>query len=333
MSPKRNYQLERITNLTFAFLAAARQGMEYLTADYVIKNVPGYKEDDAGNPRKLETAQTMFSRDCANLIAAGVPLESFRTGGHVAWRLQTEDYELPEITFTPEEGTVLALAGKMGEGKQLASFSRSGWTKIAASGVESKLKATSGYTPINDWSNLAAKDFDLISTACAKRQRLSFFYQPHSASDYVERWMDPWGIVTLRDRLYLVGFDLDRMAPRCFRITRVFDVQILDPSKVDLWPYGEFRVPSPDQNLKELVETQLRAGRQLIDAIVRIEPGKAEVIRSRSEKVGENMYQLVDVDADWLLRQAVALAPNIIVLSPPELVTQIKSLLQEATRG
>lgn len=328
MTAKRNYYLERITNLTFAFLEAAHRGRGYLNADYVIKNVPGYKEDDAGNLRKIETAQTLFSRDCTSLIAAGVPLESFRINGQVAWRLQKEEYELPEIAFTPEEGTVLALAGKMGGGKQLASFSRSGWTKIAASGVESKLQATNTYTPFNDWSTFAAKDFDLISHACANRKRIGFFYQPNTASDYIERWMDPWGIVTVRDRLYLVGYDLDRLAPRCFRITRVFDLKLLDPTKVDLEPYGEFHLPEPDVTLVGLVEAQLRAGQHLVDAIVRIQPGKAEVIRSRGEYLGEDKYQLIDVDADWLARQAAALAPKVMVESPPELVQKIKDLLQ-----
>lgn len=333
MTPKRNYQLERITNLTFAFLQAANQGRGYINADYVIKQVPGYRKDEAGNIRKTETAQTMFSRDCANLIAAGVPLESVRVHGQVAWRLQTEEYELPSVSFSPEEGTVLALAGKMGDGKQLASFSRSGWTKIAASGVQSELKATNNYTPINDWSTLTAKDFDLISTACTEKKRISFFYQPNTASDYTERWMDPWGIVTVRDRLYLVGYDLDRQAPRCFRITRVFDLSLIDPAHVDLEPYGQFQLPAPNTSLIELVEAQLRAGLHLIDAVVLVEPGKAEVIRSHGEHLGDDRYRLIDVDADWLARQAAALAPKVLVESPPELIEKVKDLLKEARDG
>lgn len=330
MSTSRNYHLERITNLTFAFLNAAQNSSGELTLDYIRNHITGYAKDNNGKPRSPEAVYKLIRRDLNSLEHAGVPLEMYKVGEDTVWRLQAEEYELPEVSFTPEEATVLGLAGKMGQGDQLATFSRSGWTKIAASGVDSQLTPTPIFTPINDWNTLGAEDFDLITKACATQQRIGFYYQRTLVSDYEERWMDPWGIVTNRDRLYLVGFDLDRQAPRCFRITRVSDLELLDPDEYELEPYGEFQTPPPGYNLQELVISQLRQGMTLVDATVRIEAGKADVLRSRAHHVAGDEYQLIDVDADWLVRQAAALAPAVVVTSPPEIVDKIIKLLKEA---
>lgn len=335
MANRNDAQLERVTNLTFAFLSAAKSGTEHVTFDYVYKNVPGYKFDDKKNLRKIDAAHVMFQRDCRNLIRAGVPLESFKLGSQIVWRLQPENYELPAIEFTPDEVTVLGLAGKMGTGDQLAAFSRSGWTKIAASGVESSLSPSVPFTPINDWSSLQAQDLDLITEACAHRKRLSFYYQRTSTSDYVERWMDPWGIVSNRDRLYLVGFDLDRGAPRCFRITRISDLAFLSPKQNDEETYGGFHEMDPSVDLHELVLTQLRHGRTLVDATIRasraqavaIQPGAIEIDSERG------LYKLVDIEAGWLVRQAAALAPEVVVVEPQEIVDSVVKLLRKAADG
>ncbi|WP_244248396.1 WYL domain-containing protein [Corynebacterium matruchotii] len=118
---------------------------------------------------------------------------------------------------------------------------------------------------------------------------MSFYYQRTSASDYTERWMDPWGIVTNRDRLYLVGHDLDRDAPRSFRITRISELEILNPETTDLEPYGPFHEPPPDTNLQQLVINQLRQGMTLVDATLTIEPGKADVLRSRAHQTRRHL--------------------------------------------
>ena len=69
----------------------------------------------------------------------------------------------------------------------------------------------------------------------------------------------------------------------------------------------------------------------LVDATLTIEPGKADVLRSRAHQQPDGTYKLIDVDADWLIRQAVALAPAAIVIEPQEIVTQIINLLHQGT--
>lgn len=122
--------LERIVNLTFAFLRAETQGRHYISADWVIKHVDGYAKNSAGQIRSDAAAHQLFKRDRAALDRAGVPIETIATGAQTLYRLRTEDYSLPEVTFTPEEATVLALAGQMGLGDELATFLDLGGLKL-----------------------------------------------------------------------------------------------------------------------------------------------------------------------------------------------------------
>ncbi|MDO4762725.1 MAG: WYL domain-containing protein [Corynebacterium sp.] len=344
---RRDQQLERVTNLTFALLNAANQGREYVSREEIIHQVPGYLLDDAGQPRNQAAINVLFSRDCASLIALGVPLESFKVDGATVWRIQRGEYELPEISFTPAEATVLALAGKMDTSSPLATFSRSGWTKLAARGLDNALSPSPLYTPINDLNVLSAQVVDAIHVAVRTKQRLRFFYRRNPASDFSERWIDPWGLVTLNERVYLVGFDLDRGQARCFRVTKLADIDILDADAYDMSGYGEFQPAPDDVAVTELVRAQIAGGASQTTVRIKIQAGHGEQLRSRgrvltinecvaaglpdvSDDPDSHVYELVDVDTDWLVRQAAVLAPYVTVLDPPPVVDEVISLLKTA---
>ncbi|MBG9259365.1 helix-turn-helix transcriptional regulator [Corynebacterium belfantii] len=315
--------LERIVNLTFAFLRAETQGRHYISADWVIKHVDGYAKNSAGQIRSNAAAHQLFKRDRAALDRAGVPIETIATGAQTLYRLRTEDYSLPEVTFTPEEATVLALAGQMGLGDELATFSRSGWTKIAASGVQRELTSTPRYTPVNDVNAIAARDFDAILAARTHRSAITFDYYETSTSSPQQRVMDPWSIVSERDRVYLVGYDHDRQAPRCFRITKVAGIRHID-SETD------FVEPDASIDLQQLVKEQLRRGKLLVNAVIAAQPDKAQELTSRGEWQQDGTLLLRDVDRDWLVRTLARYAPHARALSPTDLITDVVSLLKQA---
>lgn len=315
--------LERIVNLTFAFLRAETQGRHYISADWVIKHVDGYAKNSAGQIRSDAAAHQLFKRDRAALDRAGVPIETIATGAQTLYRLRTEDYSLPEVTFTPEEATVLVLAGQMGLGDELATFSRSGWTKIAASGVQRELTSTPRYTPVNDVNAIAARDFDAILAARTHRSAITFDYYETSTSSPQQRVMDPWSIVSERDRVYLVGYDHDRQAPRCFRITKVAGIRRID-SETD------FVEPDASIDLQQLVKEQLRRGKLLVNAVIAAQPDKAQELTSRGEWQQDGTLLLRDVDRDWLVRTLARYAPHARALSPTDLITDVVSLLKQA---
>ncbi|MEJ6012278.1 WYL domain-containing protein [Corynebacterium sp. H127] len=310
--------LERLTNLTFAFLNASTLGRQFLTAAWVRRNVAGYQN------RSDEAFDKAFRRDRLTLTKVGVPIEAIadaaiENGVRVTgYRLQTDDYSLPEVTFTPEEATVLGLAGERGTGGELGVFARSGWTKLAAAGASRDLAGGANFATLGDLSTLSAQTLDLIVRSCNKGARLSFSYRPHASAPMEQRSMDPWGLVPLRGRMYLVGHDVGRDAVRSFRITKI----------TEIGASGTAEHPKPtDANLQDIVEESLRRGRELVSARVRVTPGKGTELAEQGDVCGD-VVELVDVDRRWLLRACLAHAPHAVVLEPADVRQELISALE-----
>lgn len=295
--------LERLTNLTFAFLNAKRLGRQFLTTSWVRRNVDGYAD-----------GEKLFQRDRAVLMKVGVPIEAVadavvENGEKVTgYRLQEEDYSLPEVSFTPEEASLLALAGERGMTGELSAFARSGWTKIAASGITQQFGDPGAIGTVGDLHLVKAKTLDQVIGACTSGRGLTFDYQQHKQATIQHRRMDPWGLVPLRGRMYLVGFDLDRGAERSFRITRLSNI-------VTAGPVGH---PRPDNtDLQHIVETAMRQGQELVSATLKMSQGVSPELEAQGERRGEEVI-LRDVEKQWLVRECIAAAPDVIVLTPPD---------------
>lgn len=314
MGSKRD-DLERLVNLTFAFLSAESYSRKALTLSWIRTHVQGYSDlNDIAFRKKL-------SRDLAYLRRVGVPLEKVE-GSELAYRLCHSDYHLPEVHFTAAEAAVLGLIGEMGQSHELDAFARSGWTKLAAGGAERDLSPSPPVINAGDLRTLSAQTLDAVLKARHHGRRIAFSYVRSRALEASTRTMDPWGLVPEGDRIYLVGFDLDREAPRSFRITRISDVHMIAPA-THVLPEGT--------DLQELVRAQLRRGRELIDAHLRITEGRAVALSSVGVLHGDGTWWLKDVERDWLIRNAAASAPDAVLLAPADAVADVVSLLEAAT--
>lgn len=311
---KEDRPIERLTNLTFAFLGADKTGRRFLSADWIRRNVKGYGD------KNQHAAQKQLSRDIAALSRAGVPVETVADEEGTSYRLQADDYPLPEVQFTPDEAAMLGLAGEIGQTGELAAFTRSGWTKLAASGASRALSSTPVFNSVNDLSRLAPQQLETLLEASRNECRISFNYHSDQITEPTRRQMDPWGIVNHRDRLYLVGFDPDRHAPRSFRIFRVSGITPVAPAE---YPRGK-------QDLQQIVADSLRIRRELIDAELRVEEGQARELTERAESLGQGRWRMTDVDRNWLLRTAAGHAPAAVVEEPPDLRDEIQAMIRQA---
>lgn len=314
MSARTDAAIRRLTNLAFAFLGADQRGRRFLTPDWIRAHVPGYEDrGDAAFTKQL-------GRDIMTLRRAGVPVETVQAEAGTLYRLQVDDYELPAVTFTPEEAAVLGLAGEMGQAGELGVFARSGWTKLAASGATRDLADAPVLTSVSDLNRLPSSVLTDVMTAIRHRLRIVFDYLPTPTSQPRRRTMDPWGLVPLNDRVYLVGWDVDRSAPRCFRVLRIRGVRRSKEPAVHTEPTGP---------LQEIVEEALRHGRQRVDAVVRVAGGRAGELVDAGTDRGDGTVELRDVDRDWLVRTAAGYAPDAVVLEPEDIRREIIALLQE----
>lgn len=312
-TPARDMAVERLTNLTFALHGAAHQGgVPDRSAAWIRSHVEGYqgKSDEAFSKQ--------LSRDIVTLQRAGVPVVHTSGSGGPLYRLNPEDYQLPPVDFTPEEAMVLGVAGGIGTPGGLSDFSLSAWTKIAASGASRDLSGAPVYTAVNDMTKLGPELVKAIITAVRAGVRISFDYFATPSSDPVRRLMDPWGLVNHRDRVYLVGWDADREAPRTFRATRIDNVRRSRQEATHL---------EPTAPLQDIVIAALDRG-ETVSALLDVPEGQAAELVTAGARRSDGLLRLSHVRRDWLVRTAAGYAPDVVVLEPDEIRAEILGLLR-----
>lgn len=315
-TPLRDHAIERLTNLTFALHGAAHQGgVPDRSAAWIRSHVEGYQS------RSDEAFHKQLSRDILTLQRAGVPVVHSSGAEGSLYRLDSESYQLPPVDFTPEEAMVLGVAGGIGTPGGLSDFSLSAWTKLAASGASRDLRDAPIYTAVNDMTRLSPELVTAVLTAVRARLRISFDYFATPASEPVRRQMDPWGLVNHRDRLYLVGWDVDREAPRTFRAIRVANVKRSRTPATHL---------EPSAPLQDLVMEALDRG-DTVDALLEVPEGQAAELVDAGHRRDDGLLQLTGVQRDWLVRTAVGYAPDVVVVEPSEVRADIVALLRVET--
>lgn len=298
--------VQRLTNLAFALLGAG----QVRTPDWIRRHVEGYPPGQS-----QEAFRRMLSRDVQTLRRAGVPV--IQTDGY---GIVEDDYELPEVSFTPEEATVLGLAGEMGQAGELGLFGRSGWTKIAAAGADRDVSEAPVYTAETDLNRIPAATLTAVLTCVRAQKRMRFDYQAAPTTARIRRTMDPWGVVVLNSRVYVVGWDVERQNPRSFRMLRISDV------KASHDPPTHTHATAP---LQEIVAAGLKQGRDYVDAVVRVPHGMAKELVDAGERAGE-LVRMSQVDQDWLVRTAAGYAPEVEVREPADVRALIVDLLKES---
>ncbi|QPK80188.1 WYL domain-containing protein [Corynebacterium lizhenjunii] len=290
-----------MTRLTFALLGASQRGRNpQRSAEWIRDNVEGYgTSSESAFKKKLR-------RDVRELRLAGVPISQVEGAGGTYYHIDEDSYRLPEVSFTPEEALVLGLAGGVGQHGGLSAFSQTGWTKLAATG------ATRGQQRVlasNDLTSMDAASSRTLITAITKKLRVTFLYHPRPGAAAEKRVLDPWALVTARGRIYVVGHDVHRGQPRCFRVTKLSDAR-LSKNK------PEFITPSQDP---QQVVREFLSPRDLIDATVRIPPATAPELESVGDRdaAEPTLVHFHQVSQDWLVRSAIGYAPEVEVLSPP----------------
>jgi predicted DNA-binding transcriptional regulator YafY len=190
-------RLERLVNLTATLLDTRRP----LTLDELAERLePSYPEDKVARRRA-------FERDKETMRDLGIPIsveavDAF--GGEVGYSIHPGDYYLPDLDLTTDERAALHLA--VSAVRLEGGEARSGLRKLG--GVEG-----SGAPPLArlEVTPALADCFDAV----AGRRGLEFGYRGEP------RTLEPYGIVHRFGHWYVVGRDVDRDAPRAFRVDRI----------------------------------------------------------------------------------------------------------------
>src|SRR4051794_10619941 len=300
---------ERLVNLVIALLSTR----QYVTAARIRATVPGYEADD-GSDRADEAFKRMFERDKAELREMGVPLETGRTSvfdTEDGYRIARADYELPEIRLTGEEAAAVGLALRLWESAQMAGAAHSALVKLKAAGIDVD---TSRSIPLQPRLDAGEPAFEPCYAAARDRRKLEFDYRRPDEDTPTRRHVQPWGVVAWHGRWYLVGLDLDRQAPRQYRLSRVVGT----PKATG--PAGAFEPPA-DLDLAGVVAGQVGGEEHLV--VVRARPGPAIGLRRYATPLGpadgDDRLELRTTEPGALADQLAAYGADVLVEAPREM--------------
>ena len=311
---------ERLVNLVICLLSTRR----FLTAAQIAATVPGY-EHDPDDPRDHEAFQRKFERDKAELRELGVPLETGTASvfdNEPGYRIAHREYALPDIPLEPDEAAAVGIAARLWQHAGLAAAASSGLAKLRAAGVEVDPHATLGVEPVVT----VDPAFGPLTTAARDRRAVSFRYRVPEVDEPSTRRLEPWGVVCWRGRWYVVGHDRDRVATRCFRLSRI--VGAVRP----LGRPGAFAPPRDVDLISHVVGWDggvEHTGR----ATVRVRPGRAAGLRRWAvESVpgphGDRLT-IPYADAERLAATLVGYGPDVYAEGPPEVREAVIQRLKE----
>jgi proteasome accessory factor B len=306
---------ERLMNLVICLLHTR----SYLTAERLREIIPGYADAPSD-----EAFKRMFERDKEDLRDLGIPLETGSLShfdDEVGYRIPRNDYALPPITLEPDEAAAFVLASRMWSSAALGASATRALRKLEAAGVEIS-RLPEGLQPR---VGAGGTGLPIVAEAAREGRRLRFDYRGASDTEVASRHVEPWGVVWWHGRWYLVGHDLDRKAPRVFRLSRV-----VGEPKAEGKP-GVVTVPD-GVDLRALVVAN---DPPATDAMARIKVRHNRAIGLRRQTIDVNDdgggWDVVTVpcpDPHRLAEQVLGYGADAVILSPAEAREAIKQRLR-----
>lgn len=303
---------ERLVNLLIMMLSAR----SYVTKRQIRSTIEGYRHQSEG------AFERMFERDKEDLRAAGVPIT---TGTNEVdqdvedgYRIERADFELSPVAFTPEEMAVLGAAASVWQDSVAAQQTADALETLRAAGADpdpGRLLTLRPRIP-------AEPGFDAAREALLARREIHFDYKGQA------RRVHPWRLSQRRGRWYLLGHDLDRDAPRNFKLARVTSDVVAEG------PAAAYDIPPPEV-LKEHVRFEAD---QHMTAVVALRDGIGGDLRRSARPAvwdatlpeGFSAWYVDSTRPDILVGDICELGPDAICLAPVALrsavITQLRDI-------
>jgi len=290
-----------------------------------------------------ESIARKFERDKADIIELGVPLrymqeDEVECGGYM---IDREGYSLPPIDLAPEEMAMLYLAGSAVLQMDGSPFSRDlvmalnkiGFATGEGEFVRQPVLRTMPANNLGDASALRRKEYlASLHRAISERKRTIIFYHSLWKDEKTKRDVDPYGLIYVQGKWFLVGYCHLREAMRVFHVDRItgLDVNRFKPKSPD------FEFPK-DFSLADHVARhpwEIKAHDPL-EVKLRFEPPGAQAAVA---ELGKSVEYVEEDGEALIVRLSVTfsdgLLPTILwhrhrarVISPPEIVDKVKAAL------
>ncbi|WP_333767979.1 helix-turn-helix transcriptional regulator [Streptomyces sp. IBSBF 2435] len=266
----------------------------------------------------------MFERDKDDLRELGLVIDTVENlDGEFGYLARRDRNRLPDIALDPEEAAALALAAKVWQQARLAEAASGALQKLRAAGVpyEDTHSALEPRIPTPEPA------FEALMLATRERRVVTFDYRKANAVRPEPRQVEPWALECWRGHWYLAGHDRDRGAVRVFRLSRI-------SGKVKA--RGAFTVEVPAHvDVRETVARWAGEG-ATTTATIRLRRDSGYPLRARA-------VDTTPVDADWdelevpyghgLDAWLAEFGPDVVVLAPDELRTEVLERLRAVAKG
>ncbi len=301
---------ERLLNLLIALMSTR----QFVSAERLRRSVVAYGNDDSVKGR--QAFDRKFDRDKEELRELGVEIE---TGRNSAWddtigyRIARRNATLPPIELDPAEAAAVGIATSLWQSATYESASQGALMKLKAAGMKLDEQSLGNLQP-----QLRGLDpsFDVVLRSATDHTPIAFDYRAqHSDSGLARRTVQPWGLVSWKARWYIGGYDVDRQAPRVFRLSRVVgDIERVGAT-------GSFVRPD-DVDLTEMIRQDSRVGSIVVTLRLHdvAEPPPGLVRMSRGVPQPDAADQIaIEIRDTWALDGIVGdYGPAIEVLAPAE---------------
>jgi proteasome accessory factor B len=309
---------ERLFSLVLALLATEAG----LTKNEILSTVQGYRQrfSTSGDNSNLER---QFERDKDDIRELGVPLETLESPGQVGnnqnlrYRIPRGDYELPsDISFSPEETTLLNLAAMVWREGSISGESRRAILKLRSLGVVTD-EPVIGYAP-----RLRVRDiaFEPLNVALDKHVIIRFGYLKPGEQEARVRTIAPIALIQREGRWLLHGQDEDAGGTRNFLLRRI--VTPITTTNTRYAPFPESATEDAKAELDDIWDRRT--------AVVEVEPGSDAATRLSKRPgttVDENSLTLHYSDIDLFADELAGFGPEALVTSPAELRTAVRDRL------
>jgi predicted DNA-binding transcriptional regulator YafY len=289
---------------------------------------------------RLDVTTRTVRNDVERLRELGYPVHATR-GAVGGYRLGA-GAAMPPLLLDDEEAVAVAVGLRSGasgsiEGIEEASLrALSKLEQVLPSRLRHRLGALQAYTvavaPLPAGPRVTPDVLSAIVAACRDRERLRFDYRSHDGSAS-RRDIEPYRLVNWGRRWYLVGWDVERVDWRTFRVDRV---EPLTPTGPRFAPR-----PLPDEDIARYVSRGVGAATWRYQARVTVHASAATVAERLPAAVGpvvaidEETCELttgsdnVEMLAVWL----GLLGTDFDVHDAPELVEQLRIVADRYRRA
>lgn len=295
---------ERLLNL-LALLLESRAG---LRRDEITAN------PTLGYPPSAVASRRAFERDKATLRAMGVPIRDVGGDAETRYRVDPNEYYLPDLGLTDAELAALHVA-----------VTAVGLGSTAGEGALMKLGGLTGAgaVPVADLplSEVLVPLFD----ASRRRAVVHFSYRGRL------RTLEPWGLTSKFGNWYVVGFDHDADDMRVYRADRIED-------DIEAGQPGAFTVPDdfrPEAYLEDRPWSY--GGGRATDVSVLLDPGyevaflavAGEDATAEHRDDGTTVVTIRAAEIRAVVDFVLGFLDHAEVLGPPEARALIVRLLEE----